>query len=340
MTTVLLTGGTGYIGSHTCVELTAAGYDVVLFDNLHNSSAVVVDRIEKIAAKRPVFVRGDIRDRAALDRVFNEHSIDAVIHFAGLKAVGESVVRPLAYYINNVGGSTTLFDSMNAHGVRRIVFSSSATVYDPNAEMPLKETAPMGPANPYGQTKLMVERILGDMARADADWRVICLRYFNPVGAHESGMIGEDPRNTPENLMPYIAQVAVGRLPLLRVFGNDYPTLDGTGVRDYIHVMDLAAAHVAAARRLFEDKGAEQTVINVGTGSGHSVLEMISAFARASGKAIPFEITARRAGDIAVSFADVALARRYLRWQHRRGLDEMCADTWRWQSANPTGYGE
>ena len=340
MATVLLTGGTGYIGSHTCVELIDAGYEVVLYDNLHNSSPVVVDRIEKITSTRPVFVQGDIRDRGALDRVFNNYAIDAVIHFAGLKAVGESVAQPLAYYANNVGGSTTLFESMHAHDVRRIVFSSSATVYDPNADMPLKETAPTGPVNPYGQTKLMVERILRDMAHADADWRATCLRYFNPVGAHESGLIGEDPRSTPENLMPYVAQVAVGRLPVLRVFGNDYPTPDGTGVRDYIHVMDLAAAHVAAVSRLFRDNSVSEMVINVGTGSGYSVLEMLAAFKRASGRAIPFEIVGRRAGDIAASFADVAVARSVLSWQHRRGLEQMCADAWRWQAMNPAGYGE
>jgi UDP-glucose 4-epimerase len=240
--------------------------------------------------------------------------------------------------MNNVGGSMTLFDVMRAHDVRRIVFSSSATVYDPNAEMPLKETSPLGPVNPYGQTKLMVERVLHDMADADPQWRMMCLRYFNPVGAHESGLIGEDPRNTPDNLMPYIAQVAVGRLPVLRVFGNDYPTPDGTGVRDYIHVRDLAAAHVAALDRLSDNEPSDQTVINVGTGSGYSVLDMISAFTRACGKAVPFEIVARRIGDIAVSFADVGIAQRTLAWQHRRELEQMCADTWRWQSANPRGY--
>jgi UDP-glucose 4-epimerase len=338
MPTILLTGGTGYIGSHTCVELIEAGYETILFDNLCNSSPIVVDRIEKITGTRPVFVQGDIRDRGTLDRLFGERSIDAVIHFAGLKAVGESMMKPLAYYINNVGGSTTLFDAMQSHGVRRIVFSSSATVYDPNAEMPLKETSPLGPANPYGHTKLMVERILDDLAEADPEWKATCLRYFNPVGAHESGLIGEDPRNTPENLMPYIAQVAVGRLPVLRVFGNDYPTPDGTGIRDYIHVMDLASAHVAALERLFDDKRFDQMAINVGTGGGYSVLDMISAFRQVSGKAVPFEMVARRAGDSAVSFADVEVARRALGWRHRRDLEQMCVDAWRWQSVNPRGY--
>src|SRR5579862_665444 len=335
---ILLTGGTGYIGSHTCVELIGAGYEALLYDNLCNSSPVVVERIARITGRRPPFVEGDIRDRAALDRVFDAHPIDAVVHFAGLKAVGESVAKPLAYYQNNVAGSATLFEAMQAHGVRRIVFSSSATVYDPAAEMPLKETAPTGPVNPYGQTKLMVERILHDMARADPRWRVMCLRYFNPVGAHESGMIGEDPRDTPNNLMPYVAQVAVGRLPLLRVFGNDYPTPDGTGVRDYIHVMDLAAAHVAALKRLTEDSGADETVVNVGTGRGYTVLEVVYAFMRASGKAVPFEIAGRRAGDSAISFADVELARRCLDWEAKRDIEPMCRDAWRWQSMNPTGY--
>jgi len=338
MPTILLTGGTGYIGSHTCVELIEAGYETVLYDNLCNSSPVVVDRIQKITGTCPVFVQGDIRDRAILDRLFDRHTIDAVIHFAGLKAVGESVAKPLAYYINNVGGSTTLFDAMQSHGVRHVVFSSSATVYDPNAEMPLEEASPLGPENPYGQTKLMVERILHDIAQANSGWRTMSLRYFNPVGAHESGLIGEDPRNTPENLMPYIAQVAVGRRPVLRVFGNDYSTPDGTGVRDYIHVMDLAAAHVAALARLFDERPANHMAINVGTGSGYSVLDMISAFERASGKPVPFEIVARRLGDIAVSFADVGLARQALGWRHRRDLEQMCADTWRWQSKNPSGY--
>jgi UDP-glucose 4-epimerase len=337
MATALLTGGTGYVASHTCVELIHAGFECVLFDNLCNSSPVVVDRIEAITGTRPRFIQGDIRDRATLDRVFGTHRIDAVLHFAGLKAVGESVANPLAYYENNVGGSATLFNAMQAHGVRRIVFSSSATVYDPDADTPLRETSPTGPVNPYGQTKLMVERILKDMARADSRWRVMCLRYFNPVGAHETGLIGEDPRGTPNNLLPCVAQVAVGRLPVLRIYGNDYPTADGTGVRDYIHVKDLATGHVSGVRRLLDDAPIEHDVINLGTGRGHSVLEVLFAFMRVSGQKVPYEIVERRAGDVAISFADVSLAGAYLDWQARLDLDRMCADAWRWQAANPCG---
>jgi len=339
MPTILLTGGTGYIGSHACVELVNAGYDVVLFDNLCNSSPVVVDRIERITGKRARFIEGDIRDRAALDHLFDDHPIDAVLHFAGLKAVGDSVARPLDYYHNNVCGSANLLDAMRARGVRLIVLSSSATVYGMASEMPLTESSPAQPANPYGHTKLMVERILHDMARADPRWRIICLRYFNPVGAHESALIGEDPRDTPNNLMPYVAQVAVGKLPLLRIFGSDYPTSDGTGVRDYIHVTDLAIGHVAALQRLLEDQPIEHTVVNLGTGEGHSVLELVYAFMRASGKAVPYDVVERRAGDVAISYADASLASRYLGWNAQRTLDTMCADTWRWQQANPNGYG-
>jgi UDP-glucose 4-epimerase len=316
-----------------------AGYQTVLLDNLCNSSPVVVDRIEKITGKRPPFIHADIRDRAALDRVFDVHPIDAVVHFAALKAVGDSVTRPLEYYQNNVGGSATLFEAMQAHGVRRIVFSSSATVYGMAAEMPLKETSPTAPMNPYGRTKLMVEQILHDLARTDPRWRMMCLRYFNPVGAHASGMIGEDPRDTPNNLMPYITQVAVGRLPRLRIFGNDYPTPDGTGVRDYIHVSDLASGHVAAIRLLMEEAPVEHPVVNLGTGHGHSVLEVLYAFMRATGRAIPYYFVERRAGDVAASFSDVSLARNLLGWQAVRDLDAMCADAWRWQSRNPAGLG-
>jgi UDP-glucose 4-epimerase len=337
MATVLLTGGTGYVGSHACVELINAGFETLLLDNLCNSSPVVVDRIERITGTRPHFIHGDIRDRATLDRVFGTHAIDAVLHFAGLKAVSESVANPLAYYQNNVGGSATLFEAMQAHRVSRIVFSSSATVYDPDAEMPLREASPTGPVNPYGQTKLMVERILNDIARADPRWRVMCLRYFNPVGAHESGLIGEDPRGTPNNLLPYVAQVAVGRLPVLRVYGNDYPSADGTGVRDYIHVTDLARGHVSGLRRLMDEAPVEHDVINLGTGRGHSVLEVLDAFMRVSGRKVPHEIVERRAGDAAMSFADVSLASAYLDWQARLDLDRMCADAWRWQAANPHG---
>jgi len=338
MPTVLLTGGTGYIASHTCVELANAGYDTILFDNLCNSSPVVIDRIAKIIGKRPAFVEGNIRDRSTLDQLFDAYPIDAVVHFAGLKAVEESVAQPLAYYLNNVCGSATLFDTMQAHGVRRIVFSSSATVYDPNAEMPLKETSPTRPVNPYGQTKLMVEQMLHDMARADPRWRMLCLRYFNPVGAHESGIIGEDPRDAPNNLMPYVAQVAIGRLERLQVFGKDYPTPDGTGVRDYVHVSDLATGHVAAIGRLMEIPPAEHTVVNLGTGKGHTVMELVYAFVEASGRPVPHDVVDRRAGDVAASFADVTLARRYLGWKAERTLKRMCTDAWRWQSTNPNGY--
>jgi UDP-glucose 4-epimerase len=340
MSCVLLTGGTGYIGSHTCVELMNAGYQTVLLDNLCNSSPVVIDRIEMITGKRPPFIQADIRDRTALDRVFEAHRIDAVVHFAGLKAVGDSVARPLEYYENNVGGSVILFEAMQARGVRRIVFSSSATVYGVASEMPLEETSPTAPANPYGHTKLMIEQILHDMVRADPRWRIMCLRYFNPVGAHESGLIGEDPRDTPNNLMPYVAQVAVGRLRRLQIFGNDYPTRDGTGVRDYIHVTDLASGHVAAIARLMYGQAAEHAIVNLGTGQGRTVLELVHAFVRASGRNVPYEIVGRRAGDVAESYADPTLAHEYLRWEARRNLDCMCADTWRWQAMNPEGFGE
>jgi UDP-glucose 4-epimerase len=338
MNTILLTGGTGYIGSHTCVELMGAGFETILLDNLCNSSPIVVDRISRITGTRPPFIEADIRDRAALDQVFQAHPIDAVVHFAGLKAVGDSVAHPLEYYLNNVAGSATLFDAMDAHGVRRVIFSSSATVYGMASEMPLKETSPTAPVNPYGHTKLMVEQILQDTARADPRWRTLSLRYFNPVGAHESGLIGEDPREVPNNLMPYVAQVAVGRLPKLSIFGDDYPTADGTGVRDYIHVSDLAMGHVAAIRRVLSDAPLDHTIVNLGTGHGYSVLEVLDAFIRASGRPIPYEIVGRRAGDIATSYADVTLATHYLDWRVQRDVDCMCADAWRWQSANPDGY--
>jgi UDP-glucose 4-epimerase len=338
MPTVLLTGGTGYIGSHTCVELINAGYDTILLDNLCNSSPAVVDRIEQVSGLRPGFFEADIRDREALDRIFADHRIDVVAHFAGLKAVGESVERPLDYYLNNVCGSATLFQAMEANAVTRIVFSSSATVYGVAAEMPLTESSPADPANPYGHTKWIVERILHDMARADASWRMICLRYFNPIGAHESGLIGEDPRGTPNNLIPYVAQVAAGRLRELKIFGSDYPTSDGTGIRDYIHVSDLATGHIAAIKRLMDRAPLSHTIVNLGTGKGHSVLEVVNAFVKASGRPIPYAFTERRAGDVATSFADARLARDYLNWTAARTLDRMCEDAWRWQSANPHGY--
>jgi UDP-glucose 4-epimerase len=339
MPTILLTGGTGYIGSHTCVELIRAGHRAILFDNLCNSSPVVVDRIAAITGTRSTFVEGDVRDQAAVSRLLETYDVDAVIHFAGLKAVGDSVARPLDYYSNNVAGSTALFAAMQAHGVHKIVFSSSATVYGLATEMPLTETASTSPANPYGHTKLMVEQILLDMAAADPNWRALCLRYFNPVGAHESGMIGEDPRDTPNNLMPYVAQVAVGRLPRLRVFGNDYPTPDGTGVRDYIHVTDLATGHVAAIDALLHPDHSVPPIVNLGTGRGHTVLEVVSAFEEATGRTIPYDVVGRRPGDVAASYADATRALRHLNWTAMRDLKTMCADVWRWQSANPDGFG-
>jgi UDP-glucose 4-epimerase len=320
------------------VELISAGFRTVLLDNLCNSSPAVVDRIAAICGVRPRFVEADVSDAAALDRVFRDLRIDAVVHFAGLKAVGDSVARPLDYYANNVGGSTTLFAAMQTHDVHRVIFSSSATVYGTAAEMPLTERSPTAPVNPYGHTKLMVEQILQDMAKSAPRWRVICLRYFNPVGAHESGMIGEDPRDTPNNLMPYVAQVAVGRQSRLRIFGSDYPTPDGTGVRDYVHVTDLATGHVAAIKAVLREEPIEHAVVNLGTGRGHSVLELVDAFKRASGRTIAYDIVGRRPGDVAVSFADPTLAGASLGWRASRDLDRMCVDAWRWQSMNPTGY--
>jgi len=327
--TILVTGGLGYIGSHTAVELLAAGHDVFIVDNLSNSKASVLDRIAAIAGRRPGFARADIRDRAALGELFAARRIDAVIHFAGLKAVGESVARPLAYYDNNVGGSLALFETMAEAGVRRLVFSSSATVYGDPQSVPIREDFPLSATNPYGRSKLIVEEVLRDLARAAPDWRIALLRYFNPVGAHASGLIGEDPSGIPNNLMPYIAQVAVGRLAQLSIYGSDYPTPDGTGVRDYIHVVDLALGHLAALAALQRDDGV--LTVNLGTGRGYSVLEMVRAFAAASGRAVPHVFAARRPGDIAQCYADPALARQRLGWQARRGSDDMCADTWRWQ---------
>ena len=334
--TLLLTGATGYIASHTWVTLLAAGYDVVGLDNLSNSNRAVVDRIATISGQTPRFVEGDVRDRALLDRVFAEHRIAGAIHFAALKAVGESVAQPLAYYDNNLNGLLTLCAAMQAAGVKTLVFSSSATVYGNPHAVPIREEFPLSATNPYGQTKLMGEQILRDLERADPHWRIAYLRYFNPVGAHESGLIGEDPGGVPNNLMPYVAQVAAGRRERLMVFGGDYPTADGTGVRDYIHVCDLADGHLAALRYLNE-RGEGMTV-NLGTGRGYSVLEVVEAYRRASGKPIPYEIVARRPGDIASCYADPALAQRLLGWQARHDLDRMCADSWRWQSMNPLGF--
>lgn len=333
---ILVTGGAGYIGSITCVRLIEAGYTPVILDNFCNSKPSVVDRIAGVAGARPALIEGDIRDRALLDRTLAAHKIDAVIHFAGLKAVGESVVKPLAYYENNLGGTLTLLQALDAAGVRTLIFSSSATVYGDPARVPILEDFPTGATNPYGRTKLMTEEILRDIVCASPDWSVTLLRYFNPVGAHPSGMLGEDPQGIPNNLMPFISQVAVGRREHLTVFGNDYPTPDGTGVRDYIHVLDLADGHVAALRHA--DGKAGVHIFNLGTGRGNSVLEMLAAFEKACGRTIPYAIAPRRSGDVAACWADPAKAARELGWQARLGLDEMCADAWRWQSLNPQGY--
>ncbi|MCA1978460.1 MAG: UDP-glucose 4-epimerase GalE [Thiobacillus sp.] len=334
---VLLTGGAGYIGSHTAVECLAAGHEVVVFDNLSNSSVKSLERVAQIAGRPVEFVEGDIRDRAALRALFARHEIDAVVHFAGLKAVGESVDKPLLYYDNNIGGSIALFEVMAEAGVKSVVFSSSATVYGDPATVPITEDFPLSATNPYGRSKLFIEEMLRDIARADSGWAIALLRYFNPVGAHESGLIGEDPRGIPNNLMPYIAQVAVGRRPHLNVFGGDYPTPDGTGVRDYIHVVDLARGHVAALNRLHHTTGGVHTW-NLGTGRGVSVLDMVRAFEAASGKKIPYEIVARRPGDVAQCWADPGRAARDLGWRAVYDLPRMCADAWRWQSNNPEGY--
>lgn len=337
MSTILVTGGAGYIGSHTCVELLAAGYEVVVVDNFSNSKPEALRRVEEIAG-RPLsaFYRADIRDKDALRAIFAAHSFESVIHFAALKAVGESVAKPLMYYDNNISGTVALAEVMAEAGVKSMVFSSSATVYGDPASVPIREDFPTGPTNPYGRTKWMMEFVLSDLAAADPEWRVALLRYFNPVGAHESGRIGEDPNGLPNNLMPFVSQVAVGRLPQLRVFGGDYATPDGTGVRDYIHVVDLAVGHVAAVRRLAERPGV--LTVNLGTGRGYSVLEVIKAFEKASGRSVPFEIVARRPGDVAQCYAEPGLAQQELGWQASRGIEQMCEDAWRWQSANPNGY--
>jgi len=333
---LLLTGGAGYIGSLTCVRLIEAGERPLIYDNLVNSKRAVLDRIAAVTGVRPEFVEGDIRDRARLDALLAQRRFDAVIHFAGLKAVGDSMRRPLDYYDNNVHGSCVLLEALHAAGVRTIVFSSSATVYGDPRTVPLDEDAPTQPANTYGRTKLMIEDMMSDLAAAEPDWSVTLLRYFNPVGAHPTGLLGEDPQGLPNNLMPYIAQVAVGRRPRLTVFGADYPTPDGTGVRDYLHVMDLADGHIAALRRRHGQAGAR--VYNLGTGRGHSVFEVLHAFERACGRRLAYEVAPRRAGDVPRYWADPARARRELGWEAQRGLDEMCRDTWKWQSANPEGY--
>jgi UDP-glucose 4-epimerase len=329
---ILVTGGTGYIGSHTVVELLTTGHDVVILDNLSNSRKDVVDRIETIAGKRPAFVEGNICDTDLLDEVFGRYRFSAVIHFAGLKAVGESVSKPLEYYENNVYGSMVLFRTMMRHGVNRIVFSSSATVYGDPKSLPISEDASLRATNPYGRTKLMIEEILEDIVHARPDWQVATLRYFNPIGAHKNGQIGETPTGTPNNLLPYVAQVAAGKLQALSVFGNDYPTPDGTGIRDYIHVVDLALGHLKALDYLSNRAGLH--VFNLGTGKGYSVLEIVQAFERASGCKIPYRIVSRRPGDIASCYANTQKAMRELGWKAQYGLDEMCVDAWRWQSKN------
>lgn len=335
---ILVTGGAGYIGSHTCVELLERGYDVVVVDNLSNSSCVSLKRVEAITGRQVTFYKTDLLDRDALEEIFNREAIEAVIHFAGSKAVGESVSKPLEYYHNNITGTLVLCEVMRAHGIKKIIFSSSATVYGDPAFVPITEECPKGSiTNPYGQTKGMLEQILADLHTADPEWSVIILRYFNPVGAHESGLIGEDPTGIPNNLAPYITQAAVGKLREVSVFGNDYNTPDGTGVRDYIHVVDLALGHVKALEKL-STHDPQVRIYNLGTGRGYSVLQMIEAFSKAWGKPIPYSIKPRRSGDIGECFADVSLAKEELGWEAERGIDEMCKDSLRWQIGNPEGY--
>lgn len=334
--TVLVTGGAGYIGSHTCIELIQAGYDILVLDNLANSSRESLRRVEAIVDKPIPFVEGDIRDAALLDTLFREHSITSVIHFAGLKAVGESTEIPLDYYENNVWGTINLLQAMKRHNVSNIVFSSSATVYGDPHTVPIQEDFPLSATNPYGRSKLMIEDILRDLAKSDDRWQVALLRYFNPVGAHISGTIGEDPNGRPNNLMPFITQVAIGKLPELSVFGSDYDTPDGTGVRDYIHVVDLAKGHVKAIEKLESKPGC--VAYNLGTGNGYSVLQMVKAFEEASDREVPYKLVARRPGDIACCYADPAFAEQELGWRAERGLKEMVEDSWRWQSQNPQGY--
>lgn len=335
---ILVTGGAGYIGSHTCVELIEAGYTPIVFDNLSNSSTVALDRVKTITGKTIEFIEGDIRDPQALKKAMTDHQIEAVIHFAGLKAVGESVAKPLMYYDNNVAGSVTLLEVMEDCGVKKVIFSSSATVYGDPASVPILEDFPISATNPYGQSKLMVENIMRDLYKSDNSWHISLLRYFNPVGAHESGLIGEDPSDIPNNLMPYISGVAVGRYEKLSVFGSDYETPDGTGVRDYIHVVDLAKGHVKALQA-FENPAVDNLfTVNLGTGIGFSVLEMINAFASASEREVAYQVVDRRPGDIACCYADPALAERLLGWRAEKDIKAMCEDTWRWQQNNPQGY--
>jgi UDP-glucose 4-epimerase len=336
---VLVTGGAGYIGSHTCVELLEAGYEVVVVDNLYNSSRKAIDRVRQITGKEVKFYEADILDRKALNEIFEKEQIESVIHFAGYKAVGESVQKPIEYYYNNMTGTLVLCDVMRNHGVKNIIFSSSATVYGDPEEIPITENCPKGnPTNPYGQTKSMLEQVLMDIHRSDETWNVILLRYFNPIGAHKSGLIGEDPKGIPNNLLPYVAQVAIGKLECLGVFGDDYDTPDGTGVRDYIHVVDLARGHVKAIAQFAENKGVQ--IFNLGTGHGYSVLEVVKAFEKASGKKVNYAIKPRRAGDIATCYCNPAKAAAELGWTAEYGIEEMCADLWKWQTMNPDGYGD
>ena len=335
---ILTTGGAGYIGSHTCIELTKAGYDVIVVDNLDNSSEKSLERVEKIVGKKIKFYKEDVRDREAMRRIFTENKIDAVIHFAGLKAVGESVAKPIEYYDNNLISTIVLLEVMREFDCKKIVFSSSATVYGVAKEMPLTEDMPLGAINPYGRTKYFIEEILRDVYVSDNTWSIALLRYFNPIGAHESGTIGEDPKGIPNNLMPYIAQVAVGRLPRLNVFGNDYNTVDGTGVRDYIHVVDLAEGHVKAVDWALKNEGCE--AINLGTGNGISVLQLRDAFVKASGAEVPYVIAPRRPGDPDEVYANANKAKELLGWEAKKDVDDMCKDSWTWQSNNPNGYNE
>lgn len=333
---ILVTGGAGYIGSHTVVELLVNGFDLLILDNLSNGSPKVIGRIEQITGKRPNLVVGDVRDSCLLKQLFLEYSIDSVIHFAGLKAVGESVAHPMRYYENNVVGSLALFQAMTEAGIHRLVFSSSATVYGDPPSVPIREDFPLQATNPYGRSKLIIEDMLRDISHADPRWRVALLRYFNPVGAHSSGLIGEDPQGIPSNLMPYVSQVAVGRRPELSIFGGDYPTHDGTGVRDYIHVVDLARGHLAALNALDRLVGA--VPINLGTGRGYSVLDVLGAFERASGNKVPYRIVDRRPGDVATCYADPSVAKEVLGWSAEMDMAKMCEDSWRWQSNNPAGF--
>ena len=333
---ILLTGATGYIASHTWLALEAAGHRVAGLDDFSNSSPEVLKRLAALGADVSRFTQADVRDRAALETIFAGGEVEAVVHFAAKKAVGESVADPLLYYGVNVGGLVALAETMRAHGCKTLVFSSSATVYGDPAQLPILEDAPLSATNPYGETKLVSENLMRALERSDPAWRIALLRYFNPVGAHESGTIGEDPRGTPNNLMPYVAQVAVGKRARLQVFGDDYPTADGTGVRDYLHVVDLADGHVAALRRLLG--GAGSITVNLGTGRGSSVLELVRAFERASGRPVPYDVVPRRPGDIAACYADASLAATLIGWTAKRDLDQMCADTWRWQTANPNGF--